>query len=80
MPFSSTSDTLTDFVCIKCHRDAIRVVSSIDVYLYLRCDCCGDVSMITERRRDSGQSQPGQSPPPTPRLRRVTDLPAVPPQ
>ena len=77
MPFSSTSDKLTDFACIKCHMDAIRVVSSIERYIYLRCDCCGDVSTMMERRGFWQHSQPNP-PPPVARLRRVTDVPQVP--
>jgi hypothetical protein len=80
MTFSSTSDKLTDFACVKCHVDAIRVVSSIERYLYLRCDCCGDVSTMTERRGVWGHSQPQSAAPLEARLRRVTDVPSVPPQ
>jgi hypothetical protein len=79
MPFSSTSDKLADFACVTCHIDAIRVVSSIDRYLYLRCDCCGEVSTMTERRGVWEHAQPNELTPPVPleaRLRRVTDLPA----
>jgi hypothetical protein len=78
MPFSSTSDKLKDVACIKCHGDAIRVVSSIARYLYLRCDCCGDVSTMTERRGVWRHSMPTSSAPLPERLRRVTDLSASP--
>jgi hypothetical protein len=76
MPFSALpSDSrpvLRDLVCLKCHCETVRVASVTDRFLYLRCDGCGEVFTMTERRGIWQHALPR----PTPlkaRLRRVTD-------
>jgi hypothetical protein len=62
------------FACLLCHGIAVRVVSRTERFLYLRCDKCGEVSSIPERRSDSrlwrGLSAPLAK-------RRAADLPTI---
>jgi hypothetical protein len=42
---------LRDFVCANCFGSTGRVVSRTDEgFLYIRCDSCGDLSVIRDRR------------------------------
>jgi hypothetical protein len=76
MPFSALpSDSrpvVTDIVCLKCHCDIVRVASTTDRFLYLRCDGCGEVFTMPERRGIWRHSLPRPLPLKA-KLRRATD-------
>ena len=67
---------IEEFACLLCHGVAVRVVSRTDRFLYLRCDKCGEVSAMSERRRD-WRMWPGLSPPLKNAKRRAGDLPSL---
>jgi hypothetical protein len=63
-----TEQPLRDFLCVNCFGIAGRLVSRTIEFLYVRCDACGDISVMRDRRT---RWVPGES-----QNRRATDPPA----
>ena len=65
----SESPFIHEYVCTICLGIGGRLVSRTDPYLYIRCETCGKLSVMRERRRPW---MPGHS-----LHRRATDLPPL---
>jgi hypothetical protein len=66
------STVIKDLACLRCHAESVRVATMTARFVYLRCDGCGELFAMSERRG----SWPHAFPSPTPlmaSLRRTTD-------
>ena len=67
---------LGDFECVACRgAGPVRVAIVTSQFLYLRCDHCGDVWSMPERRSLLNAPRLGRAVPIKAKLRRATDRP-----